>query len=55
LNSMSSFGRGREFTGTIQGVKEGSINNTTRPEPLYCIWFGDKYGWVREGLILELG
>jgi hypothetical protein len=39
--------RGKTFTGTIQGIKEGK-------EPLYMIWVGDKYGWVREGLILEM-
>jgi len=35
------------FTGTIQGVTEGK-------EPLYWIWVNDKYGWVREGLVLEM-
>jgi hypothetical protein len=37
--------RGKEFTGTIQGVKEGS-------EPLYMIWVDNKYGWVRESAIV---
>jgi len=37
--------KGGEFTGTIHGYKEGK-------EPLYMIW--DKYGWVREGLVLEM-
>ncbi len=29
--------KGKEYTGTIQGIKEG---------PLYLIWVGDKWGWV---------
>ena len=37
--------RGKTFTGTIQGIKESK-------EPLYMIWVGDNYGWVREGLII---
>jgi hypothetical protein len=35
--------KGKEYEGKIQGIKEG---------PLYLIWVGDKYGWVREGLII---
>jgi len=37
--------RGNEFTGTIQGIKEGK-------EPMYMVWVGNKWGWVREGLII---
>ena len=33
--------RGKEFEGVIHGCKEGK-------EPMYMIWVGDKYGWVRE-------
>ena len=39
--------KGCEFTGIIQGIKEGT-------EPLYWIWVKDKYGWVRESLIKEM-
>jgi len=32
------------LTGVIQGIREGD-------DPKYLIWVGDKYGWVREGLL----
>jgi len=38
--------KGRDLEGIIQGCKEGS-------EPLYMVWIGDKYGWVRESLIIK--
>jgi len=36
----------RKLEGTIQGCKEGN-------EPLYMVWVSDKYGWIRESIILK--
>lgn len=39
--------KGKEFTGVIRGQKEGK-------EPMYMIWVGDQWGWVRESLIAKV-
>jgi len=38
--------KGRKLTGIIQGCKEG-------PEPMYMVWIQNKYGWIRESMIIK--
>jgi hypothetical protein len=46
--------KGKEYTGKIQGIKQGTSKTNGNLEPQYYVWVKDRGVWVTEGWILKV-